>query len=99
VQTPSRCVYFWACSKQTPPHGVLGDYTARTQRCWRLHSVHLGVLQFLGRCGNATLHSGVTGVYRGQKISFKIACFQKTSRPKLQSPELSYVVYNIIFSV
>ena len=23
---------FWACSKQTPPHGFLGDRTARTQR-------------------------------------------------------------------
>ena len=27
--------------------------TAFAQRCWRLHSAHLGVLQFLKRCGNA----------------------------------------------
>jgi len=37
---------FWACSKQTPPHGVLGDCIARTQRCWWLHSAHLGDLHF-----------------------------------------------------
>ena len=27
--------------------------TAFAQRCWRLHSAHLGVLQFFKRCGNA----------------------------------------------
>jgi len=39
--------------KTNPPHGVLGDCRTRTQRCWWLHSVHLGDLHFLEHCGNA----------------------------------------------
>jgi len=52
----TRCangVYFEHAKKQTPPHGVLGDCTARTQHCWQLHSAHLGDMHFLERCGNA----------------------------------------------
>ena len=37
---------FWACSKQTPPHGILGNCTAHTS----------AICNFLER------HSGVTGV-------------------------------------
>jgi len=50
--------------KNTPPHGVLGDGTARTQRCWRLQGAHLGDLHCFStpwKHGKER-HSGLTGV-------------------------------------
>ena len=50
--------YMYAMAKR-----AYSAHTARTQRCWRLLSAHLGDLQFLGRCGNVNgRDSGVTGV-------------------------------------
>jgi len=46
--------------KTNAPHGAPGVSTAFPQRCWRLHSAQLDVLQFLlntlcERCKDATL--------------------------------------------
>jgi len=90
ARCPTRCAnakprrLFWACSKQTPPHVILGDCTSRTS----------AFCNFLERCGNAvrTPHWCDRGLRTVWHLAGKVARFTITIISLFKLFVLCYII-------